>query len=460
MGLTLDDLFTVQTKEQVRADLLNAAAGLGAPQNLGNGSGIVTLSGTPRGTYAVVVNITAITTGTAVTFIYSLDGGLTFSGASSPSLGAFVLPGTGLTLNFVAPTSSAFQVGDVFTVNSFAPPLPVTAWQPGDTALVLLEVFAATLVILKNIIRKIAGGGLLKFSSGAWLTILADNLYDCQRATGQVAMGYVTLADVFSAGPFSITPDSLLFQTASGLRYRSAQSATLTMGSTLSLLVKAESPGPQYNVGGQAITIMGTPLPGVTVTNAINWITQQGTNDETDPDLIARCIGKWSSLAFALPGDAYAYWAKQAAPGTVTRAQSVVDSDPTHPGRVLLYVAGSSGPVAGSVVTAVQTAVFPRVPLTGDLLTISAPVNTLTLTGSVYNLASFNDTIVLAVETAIIAFFSTIPVGGVVYFSQLVAAIQNVPGVREVVLTFPLADTALTIGQVAAFVDGLTYVGV
>ncbi len=92
----------------------------------GSGTGTLTVTGNPLDAYEVVVRITrAGGLGTAA-FVYSLDGGDTYSPEIAvPSGGTYALPGTGLTLAF-APGSGQFEAGDEYRFTTTAPGYSLT----------------------------------------------------------------------------------------------------------------------------------------------------------------------------------------------------------------------------------------------------------------------------------------------------------------------------------------------
>jgi hypothetical protein len=82
-----------------------------------NGTGVLTVTGSPVDGYQVQVVPTQSGLAGAGAFKYSLDGGRTFS-AEYANSATFAIPGTGLTLHFGA---NIFAVGDVYSFTSTAP---------------------------------------------------------------------------------------------------------------------------------------------------------------------------------------------------------------------------------------------------------------------------------------------------------------------------------------------------
>lgn len=454
MGVTLEELITPATKEEARAHLLEGAKGLGWAQVDGDSEGTIALTGTPKGSYDIRITILSVATGTSLTFKYSLDGGKVWSSSVAPTTGSYVLGSTGLTVVFTGSALDSFIVGDTFTVAAFFPPLPTTSWQVFSVPRILLEVFAVAYSILLNLIGKIAGGGLLFYARGKWLSVLADEVYDCQRRAGVAGQGLVTVTDTASAGPFTLAEGIFLLQTAGGLRYRAAETVVLPLGGSVTLTMRAEAIGSVYtDVGGDALVVVGTPLPGVVATNDVDWVTIQGTNNETDAELQARCAQKWASLAPAFTDDGYGFYAKQAS-AAVTRTHSQVSGSVA--GQTDLYLAGSAGGVAGPVVTAVQAAMDQIVPQCCTVNVLSAAPHVFTVLGTAYYRANYSGTVTADVEAALGRFFASVALGGHMYLSQLIDAIQGVPGMRNVDLDPSLADTALSPTEVATYVNSLT----
>src|SRR6266511_3511430 len=51
---------------------------------------------------------------------------------------------------------------------------PTVNWQSGRVVYTLLKAFSRALATSSGLLRDIAAGGLLKLSTGGWLTLLAD----------------------------------------------------------------------------------------------------------------------------------------------------------------------------------------------------------------------------------------------------------------------------------------------
>jgi hypothetical protein len=106
----------------VRANA-GVAGTIGTVQKTGTGTGNLSAAGSPNDAYEVVVRITRAGGRGTAAFIYSLDGGDTYSPEIAvPSGGTYALPGTDITLTFTNGASgTSFEVGDTYTFTTTAP---------------------------------------------------------------------------------------------------------------------------------------------------------------------------------------------------------------------------------------------------------------------------------------------------------------------------------------------------
>jgi len=471
MGLTLQQLLAAPDEAGVRSALLKALQGLGFVRHqLGVSPGTVTLSGSPTGAYACQLKVSTAgnvqSPSPIVQVQVSTDGGQTFGApVVVPSNGQVTIPGAGViaTLsNGPAGSGTAFLLGDIYAFDLAVPTLPVSSWQPGSTPLALVENFAMGMADLYALAKAIASGGLIPYSYGPWMDLLGQGFYGLPRQPAQVAKHVVRVTDTGGTGPQPITAGSSYFGTAGGLRFVAISSGTLPLGGYLDVPVQAESPGAKYNVGIGAINVLLTPIPGATCANLDQGngssITQQGLDAESDTAYQTRCLARWPSLGLGANAQVYDLNAK-AASVNVTRTRVVADSSVA--GQVDIYLAGNSGGVDGATVAAVQTYLNSRVPLCTTVLAASAANHTVAVTGTVYVYRGYLANAQQAVLDALNSLINGADIGGTIYFSQIIGAIQGIQGVRDVVLTAPLADVVLAATQVAIpDLTGLAFVEV
>jgi uncharacterized phage protein gp47/JayE len=337
---------------------------------------------------------------------------------------------------------------------------PVTSWQEGDVARTLVAIDSQSLSNLETLVANIAAGGLLDTAAGAWLTLLAANVYDVDRNSAVATRGLVRLTASAEAGPYTIAPGQLRFASTSGLRYQIANTDNITIakGGTLDVTVQAESPGAAYNGGNGTITTLLTPLPGVTCANPDpgggTWITTQGVDEESDASLRTRCAARWPESGFGSPAASYDLWARTA-DATITRTK--VQPSGSIAGQVDVYVAGASGPAGGGAVTAAQTYITPRAPLGVVPVVTAASALAVTVTATLYGKAQYQTAATAAATAALQALIAATPIGGKVYRAALFEALMGPVGVENVVLAAPGADTTLTAAQVATLTAGLSW---
>ncbi len=291
--LTLDQLMQPLTRDQVLAALLSAAQGVGQVSQSGAGglpaagTGHIAVTGVPVGALAYDVVLKVISSGqtSALQIQYSLDGGATWSalqnaaGQSPWALAlngypAYALPNlvTGLTATFsdgYPPITGSWVGGETYAFTAVPSTLAVDDWEEGGNARTILEADAQVDSDLSALIANVTGGGLLQYSSLGWLDLLAENVYGLTRKQAIATTGAVELACAASAGPYSIVPRQLWFQGAGGNLYTNVDGGTLPSGESIILRVAAEAPGAAYDDAGGTVTLLSTPLPGVTVDNVL-----------------------------------------------------------------------------------------------------------------------------------------------------------------------------------------------
>lgn len=470
MAVALADIIATPTKEEILARLLLQLRGLGWTQHTGSGTGdVVAAAGTPQNDFDVVLTVTTAGQLGTAQFSYSSDGGLTTIGtAIVPASGVWDFAGTGVTFQWKNGTESAelsFLVGDVFRCALRKNGFPVTSWQPLSVPRTLLENDAALAEDFFKLASNIAAGGFILIAAELnlhqWVDLHAQQVYDEQRNPGSTTKGVIVLTDAQNQGPFTKAAGELIVATPFGLRFLNDAGFTLPLGGTVSVPVTAESVGSDYNVGNNTIVALVTTLPGVTVNNPDpgtgTWLTADGKDRETSLALARRCIDKWKQLGTGTPTGVYDAWAKQASTN-VAKTVSYVDT--VIPGRVLLYVSGANGPLPGGEVADIGAYVQQQAPLTVLVLTQSPAVQNVLLTGTVYVASNYLVSAMAEVSANLIALIENLPIGGTLWWTQVIDAIQSAKGVRNVVLTAPTTNVVLPAATIATLTNSLVFTAV
>lgn len=302
---------------------------------------------------------------------------------------------------------------------------------------------------------KLAGFGYNSYATGAPLKEYSRSSYDNEPQASQKTKGPLLLTST-AATPYTIGVGQLVAATATGIEYGNTEGGTLNAGGTLELDFEALLAGAAGNVANGAITLLKTPLAGVTVANSVIsgsgvWYTTSGADPEQTQKIRTRNRTRWKTLnQIAMPGDGYAYIALSIP--AITRVY-VDDQNPRGPNTIDVYLATPNGPASGAEVAAVQALYNIKRSPTVNVLALAASTKTITFTGQVNIQASLNTAAKRATVLAKIdAFIRSFPIGGVILppstsriipYSELIGAITAVPGVSGVAPTSPTSDVPM-----------------
>lgn len=302
--------------------------------------------------------------------------------------------------------------------------LPVTAWQAGSVARTMLTVFATSLSQFTSAAQVAAAGGFLDYSSGDWLTLEADQVFDVQREEATFATGALRLSNTTASAVVLAPGDVRAYSVQTGATYTSSTGGTLPpqvlgVPGTLDLTVVADVAGSGSSAIPGLVSQLVTPVAGVTCTNLVAYV---GTDAELDEPLRQRCR---LSMARATPNavaSAFEFFALSAllpsgAPAGCTRVL-VAQGDGTN----TVYCASSSGPLTGDVIDpatplgAVDLAINDNCVVTGLAEETLPAVQVLVpVSATVYlrSTSTLTDAEAQGLAGAgLIAFFSQVPIGG------------------------------------------------
>lgn len=340
-----------------------------------------------------------------------------------------------------------------------------TQWATGAVIRTMIVCVAIILAALSQLIAAIARGGYLSLSTGNWLTLVARYVYGVRREAATFAAGVVTLTNV-GGGVYPVDEGDLTVRNADGKEYTNVSSFVLNAVSSIDVAVVAIEEGSASSTAAGTVTQMTTPLLGVTVTNAAEFV---AFDEEKDASLTARCTEKLGALSPMGPWDAYTYAARNAKTSTGASAgvnRAVIDKDGF--GTVNVYVAGASGSIPGTVgdlttpLGAVDDAIQRQaaaLAVTANALSASGVVVPVTYEAWAYNTSGLSPAQFLdAVTAALRAYLGTQPVGGNVInsdpgriFSEKISAaiVDAVPEIYHAVVTVPAGHVTLSVFEVA-----------
>lgn len=336
---------------------------------------------------------------------------------------------------------------------------PATSWQSGSVPRTLLELEGTVLAELTTLIASIGAGGLLDDASGDWLTLLARSQFAEERSAPVRTRGTVVLTCSALAGPYTIAVGQLWATTAAGRRFRNITGGTLASGGTLAVTFEAEEPGAEWNVAAGSLTILLTPLAGVTINNPVDlssgtWITQTGAPEETDEQLKTRCRAKWATLGTGSTADSYAFWAR-AASSEVRRVKVLEHSDEGTPtdGHVTVYLAGETGTVGAQAVTDVTAYIAARRPLCVTVHVVAATAVPLGITATQYVRAGFQAAAAAQVSEYLDELERSLGIGETAFRSAIIEQLMRPEGMVNSILAVPAADATLAFNEVHEFLE-------
>lgn len=204
--------------------------------------------------------------------------------------------------------------------------LPVTAWQPGDEGLTLIQGMALRESANTNAQATIIQGGFLDYAANVtpdpsvtpgvapgWLDVLASSVYNVsntQGGIGRIQAKYAPVQMTFtntgsSDGPYA--PGTFhVANPTTAQTYSNTTTFTLGTGTTTTPFA-ADVAGKTGGSGPGLITQLITSVLGVTCTNLTAAV---GSNAESNVALVARCRAKLGALSPDGPALAYDYVSK------------------------------------------------------------------------------------------------------------------------------------------------------
>lgn len=335
--------------------------------------------------------------------------------------------------------------GDVDPLN-FAP----ANYVPGDPLRTLLELAGEGVADVERTVEQLGRGGYLQTATGQWLDALVESHYGLLRQPSTFASGLVRFTA--SSGGAVGVPAGMIVGTASGLRYTTRDAVNLEAGQSADVHATAESPGAASNVPNGAVTILHTPLPGLSVTNPSGWLITNGTDAETDEALRRRASLRWAELGGGATRAAYEYWALTADPG-VDRVR-VLDQHPRGQGTVDVVLWGTGG-IGSDVVQTVNDYIQARRPVTADVLVYAAQELAVPVNLSLYAPGVNRADVTAQVLAGLTALQLAQGIGQILYRSAVIEVAMLPPGVLDA--TTDLTDVHPTDTQAITLTPSITW---
>lgn len=362
-----------------------------------------------------------------------------------------------------------------------------TGWQNGRIQKSLLRTFSTIFSDGTELVASIAKNSINETAVGAGLTLHSRSRFGNERIAAVRTAGPMVLTSTATI-PYTIAVAQLVATDALGHQFRNTTAGAITAGGTLTLQWEAVLAGAGYNVGNGTVTVLTTPLAGVTITNPDagdgTWYTTVGADEELDRDLRIRNASKFPTLSLEWTENMYIFAARDMG----VRKVRIDASNPRGPGSVDVYLAADFAIYSDEEMEGFQAlfaertfqteAVWPPtdLPLPSHVYCKQPTTLELDIQGVIYFDPAFTSAqMQIAVERALNDYLTLLDIGGsdyspgpsnVVALSDVIQAIESVKGVRAATLTIPagnitVSPTALVIPPTDGwFGSGLSLVAV
>ena len=235
----------------------------------------------------------------------------------------------------------------------------ITNFHSGGIFYTMLMIVLRVKLELIQLLRTVLNNLFVSHATGVWLDLkMAD--YSKKRKKAQKTQGLVTVSRLDAEGEAVKIPKGTVFKTVQDingeeLRFFALEAAVLQKGAqTVEVPVEAEIEGTRYNVPQEQITRTLTYLGEISVSNARDWITREGSDTEDDESARTRTLRSWSELAQRAIEDTFVNTA-ESVPGVL-----FAQADCLHPrgqGTVDVIVTGTAGEATEGLLNNVRKAV-------------------------------------------------------------------------------------------------------
>lgn len=319
----------------------------------------------------------------------------------------------------------------------------------------LIELWAWGLYALYVFLFAILGQAFPESATGSWLDLHCAQVGVTRRAATKAA-GTVVFSRAGTSGNVKITAGRIVKTLPDGTgavyRYVTDADAVLPDGQTaVAVAVTAEEYGAASNVTVGSITEISTVIEGVeAVTNASDWLTSEGADEEDDDSLRERYFLRWTD-ANGCTKLAYKSWALSV-PGVI--AVTIRDQHPRGQGTVDVMLKGSAGIPTDALIESVRVVVAEEAPINDDFLVKGPTAVPVAITGNLELLPDAGDAdgIKAAADARIRALFtdptdvakiSPLQIGEDLTLDRLTATAMYVDGIKSVDWTSPAADVVV-----------------
>lgn len=340
---------------------------------------------------------------------------------------------------------------------------PISNFNVGGVARTIIEAVSEAASELYMFAAEELANASVATATGVWLERKAAE-YGVERHSAVKTKGVVTFSRALARNTNVTIPAGTVVATlkdANGNEYRYATDAQVVLASgttsveaavTASWPSESETNGSAWNVAPGAIKAMKTYITGVdAVTNAADWITTAGSDEESDAALRRRVVAKWAELARGGTAAAYISWALSV---EGVASAWVNDSMPRGEGTVDIYILDADGSPSPALVSAVQAVIDANRPITVDALVRAPGTVTVAVSMRVIPRIGFDAAAIEAeISRRLSVYFGDVAdatlnitplgVGRDVVSSRIAAIAMDVPGVYKVTMLAPSSDVTV-----------------
>ena len=235
----------------------------------------------------------------------------------------------------------------------------ITNYNVGGAYRTLLEVNSEAIKQLYDLVKEhIVPNMFVMTARGKWLDAHAAT-FGITRKPAKKAKGYLLFRRTDISGNVLIPKGTIVKTTPNifgeELKFITIEEKVLIDGQAeISIQIEAEEPGAKYNVGEGVINTLTTYISGIDeIYNPADWLTEEGTDEETDESLRNRILLVWATKSI-FTDDYYRFH--------TLSVDGVVDCyiDNQHPrgqGTADIYIVSSSGMPTTDLITQVQTVI-------------------------------------------------------------------------------------------------------
>ncbi|MCP3922985.1 MAG: baseplate J/gp47 family protein [Desulfobacterales bacterium] len=277
-------------------------------------------------------------------------------------------------------------------------------------------------------------------ASGLWLELICKNVQVEKKAKTK-AIGKVVFNRSETTGNCVIKKDRIVKTKPDGnglvFRFVSTEEVVISEGmSEIEVPVEAEEYGQNSNVVAGQIAELVTPVDGIdSITNVSDWLTKEGTDEESDDSLRERYKLAWKG-SDGCTKYAYEKWAFE-----VTGVKSVLieDQHPRGQGTIDIILLGTAGLPSQSLIDEVNAVIDEKNPINDDILVKSPEQIIVDVVAEIEGTSGTSLDFVSQGENIISGMFP-LNIGEDLTLDRITSALMAIKNSKKINITSPVTD--------------------